>query len=216
MQDVLTSSGLAAVVDGPTIADSCDRIGCQHWPSRTARRSGPVSPTRPIPAHNPAFASAPKCRVATARPEPDLRYLSKRAAADSSGNSIETSHAMGDAAECSQAVHRCAIRDVHQRCPHGRHSVARGRYRFAGCRRIWRRGHAYTPSALPCRHDLGVDAVSLDGASTCRLFPKSPPGSDGRERRRYAGNDAHLRRLKDTIRRGSARRWNKWRQDPQG
>jgi uncharacterized protein YjbI with pentapeptide repeats len=34
-----------------------------------------------------------------------------------------------------------------------------------------------------------------------------------RTKTRYAGSEAHLQRLKDSLRRGSARRWNKWRQD---
>jgi hypothetical protein len=38
---------------------------------------------------------APKWRIANARPEPDLRYFSKRTAACSVGNSIETTSAQG-------------------------------------------------------------------------------------------------------------------------
>jgi len=42
-----------------------------------------------------ASASAPKCRDANARPEPDFKYFSKRRAVSSVGNSIETTTVQG-------------------------------------------------------------------------------------------------------------------------
>jgi hypothetical protein len=56
---------------------------------RRARRS-PASVARVQSLSVLDDGTGPKCRFANARPDPDLRYLSKRAARDPSGDSSDT------------------------------------------------------------------------------------------------------------------------------
>ena len=54
-----------------------------------------AAPVTPLDFEPGSFRAAVKCRFVKARPDPDFRYFSKRTAASSVGNSMETTRDHG-------------------------------------------------------------------------------------------------------------------------